>query len=135
MSRSSRSLRLSSSARERERLDVRARPAAVLPQAEQLPDLLDRKAEVARAPDELQSPDLALVVIAITRIAPGGGRDDADLLIMADHAFADAARRRDVADLHSRTPRRRSELPITVTELSDIAAPAMIGDSRIWNQG
>jgi hypothetical protein len=30
-----------------------------------------------------------------------------------------------------RTPRRRSALPITVTELRDIAAPAMIGDRRI----
>lgn len=38
-------------------------------------------------------------------------------------------------NLHSRAPRNRSELPMTVTELSDIAAPAMIGDSRIWNQG
>lgn len=35
----------------------------------------------------------------------------------------------------SRTARSRSELPITITELSDIAAPAMIGESKIWNQG
>ena len=39
------------------------------------------------------------------------------------------------ADFHSLTPRSRKELPITVTELSDIAAPAMIGDRRILNQG
>ncbi len=33
------------------------------------------------------------------------------------------------------TVRRRSEFPITVTELSAIAAPAMIGLSRMPNTG
>jgi hypothetical protein len=54
---------------------------------------------------------------------------------MTDHSRTDARLSRDLADLHSLTFPSRSELPITVTELSDIAAPAMMGDRRILNQG
>jgi hypothetical protein len=38
-------------------------------------------------------------------------------------------------NLHRRSPRSRSELPITATELNAIAAPAMIGDGRMPNVG
>src|SRR5687767_992993 len=94
---------------ERERLHIAAGAAAVVPQCKQLADFLDRKAEVARAPDEAQRMNVATVVVAIARIPPRGFRQQADLLIMADHSRADPARRGGVAYLHSRTPLSRSE--------------------------
>jgi hypothetical protein len=54
---------------------------------------------------------------------------------MSDHAFADPGGCRRFPDLHNFTAWSRSEFPITVTELNDIAAPAMIGDRRIPNHG
>ena len=57
-----------------------------------------------------------------------GGPIKAKRLIRND--FAQLA-----ADFQRRTPRSRSELPMTVTELSDMAAPAMIGESRMLNHG
>jgi hypothetical protein len=45
------------------------------------------------------------------------------------------ARGRRTGDFQSRARFSRSELPITLTELSAIAAPAMIGDKRIPSHG
>ena len=121
--------------REREGLHVHARPPAIVPQRYQLADLLDRKPEIARAPDEAQGMHVALVVVAVTRIPPRGrlGRQPADDPPLREDRPDPGGR--GFADLHSRALRSRSELPITATELKDIAAPAMIGLSRRPNHG
>src|SRR5690606_10919866 len=104
-------------------------------QRDELTDLLDRKPEVASSPDEPQGVNVARVVVAVTGIPTGSRRDEADLLVMPDHPLADPGSSRGFADLHSRTLRSRSELPMTATELKAIAAPAMIGLRRRPNQG
>ena len=62
-------------------------------------------------------------------------RDQADLLIMADHPLRDAARLRGRADIHSFTRLRRSALATTLTDDSAIAAAAIIGESRMPKTG
>ena len=119
----------------RQRLDVGAGPAAIIPQCEQPADLVYAEAKIARATDKPKGVKVPLVIIAIAGLAPPGGRDQANFLIVANHSLADAARLRDLANLHNRTPRSRSELPITETELIAIAAPAIIGLSSNPNQG
>ena len=121
--------------REREGLHVHARPPAIVPQRDELANFLDRKPEVAGASDKAKRVNIALVVVAVTGVAARGRRDEADLLVMPDHPLANAGRGRGFADLHSRTLRSRSELPITATELKAIAAPAMIGLRRRPNHG
>ena len=123
------------SAGESDGLYIGARPAPVVPQGEQLCDIVHAKTEIARPPDESQGMDVALVIIPVAGSFAGSRRHQPDFLIMADHALRHARSRSGFSDLHSRIPLRRSELPMTVTELSDMAAPAMIGESRILNQG
>jgi len=119
----------------RQRLDVGAGPAAVVPKRQQPADLVDSEPEIARPPDEAKGVEIALVIIPIARLSPFSGPNQANLLVVTNHSLADTARIRNLADLHSRTLRNRSELPMTETELNAIAAPAMIGLSRIPNQG
>ncbi len=121
--------------RERERLHIGTRSLTVMPEREQHPYFFERETKISSAADEPQRVDVALVIVAVAGIAPRRGRNEADLLIVSDHPLADARCGRGLTDLHRRTPRNRREFPITVTELSDIAAPAMIGESRIRNQG
>ena len=106
-----------------------------MPEREQLLDLLYAEPKIPRSPYELQRVDITLVIIPVARVPACRGCNQADLLVMADHSLAHARRCRNLADLHSRTPLKRSELPITVTELKAIAAPAMIGLSRMLNHG
>ena len=106
-----------------------------MPKLEELPNLLNREAEVPRPADEAERVDIPLVIVAVSGFPPGCARDEADFLIVADHPLGHAGRLCRFADLHSLTPLRRSELPITATELNAIAAPAMIGESKIPNEG
>ena len=46
--------------------------------------LLDRKAEVATAPDERQALDVAFAVHALATFLPGGSREEPDGLVVAD---------------------------------------------------
>ena len=73
------------------------------------------------------------VGIGVISIAPASDRrgDEADLLIVADHALRDAAAVRRCPDAHSFTPFSRSAFRTTVKDDSAIAAPASIGDSRM----
>ena len=75
--------------REREGLHVHARPPAIVPQRDELANFLDRKPEVAGAPDKAKGVNVALVVVAVSRDPTGSGRDEADLLVMPDHPLAD----------------------------------------------
>lgn len=93
-------------------------------------DLIDPKSYIARTADEAERKNVPLDIVAITRRATRLGRNEPNLLIMADHPLADGVGRRCFANFHSFTARRRSEFPITNTELSVMAALARIGLSR-----
>src|SRR3546814_1111461 len=89
---------------------VGALARAVRPQAEQRADVLDREAEIARVGDEAQAVDVGLRIVAIAAVAARRRRDQADLLVMADHPLRDRARLRGLADIHSRSEEHTSEL-------------------------
>ena len=108
---------------------------AVAPQPEEIANILDRKAEVARIGDEAQAVDIGIGLIAIAAVPARRRRDQADLLIMADHPLRDAARLRGRADIHSFTRLRRSALATMLTDDSAIAAAAIIGESRMPKTG
>lgn len=84
---------------------------------------------------ETQALDRARGIVPITVLASVGGRHQADSLIVADHPLRYARRFRDLSDVHSAILLRRSELPITLTEDSAIAAAAKIGESMSPNSG
>jgi len=79
--------------------------------------------------------EIARAIVAIARTPAWRRRDEADLLIMADHPLRDPALLRRLADVHSAFPLRRSALVTTLTEESAMAAAAMIGESRMPNSG
>src|SRR3546814_4370437 len=110
---------------------VGALARAVRPQAEQRADVLDREAEIARVGDEAQAVDVGLRIVAIAAVAARRRRDQADLLVMADHPLRDRARLRGLADIHSFTALSRNALSTTVNEDNAIAAPATIGERRM----
>jgi hypothetical protein len=56
----------------RERLDLPARPPAVLPQAEQFANLFDRESQVTRVADETEGAYFWLCVLTITRFCSRG---------------------------------------------------------------
>jgi hypothetical protein len=58
--------------RQRDPLYIGAAAARVGPQAEQGPDLLDRKTEIAGIGDEPQAMEVTLAIVAITRSRRGG---------------------------------------------------------------
>ena len=74
---------------ERECLDLAARPVTVLPERDELRDLGNGKAEIARASDEAQHVNLAVAIVTVAGITPCGLRNEADRLIVADHSLAD----------------------------------------------
>ena len=100
----------------REGLDLTTRPIAVLPQRNELADLRNWEAEIARASDETQHVHLAFV-------------------IMADHPLADARSFGSLSYIHVLSPqaavgrqrRSVSALAATLTLDSAIAAPAITG--------
>jgi hypothetical protein len=75
---------------EREGLDVSAGSGAVAPECQQGLHLFDRKAEVAGPADEAQGVDVVVGVGPVAGLGAVRGRDQLDLLVLADH------RRRDV---------------------------------------
>src|SRR5690606_8904767 len=107
----------------------------IAPQPEEISDLLDRKAEIAGICDEAQAEDIGIAIIAIAAVPARWCRDQADLLIMADHPLRDATRVRGRADIHSFTRLRRSALATTLTDDKAIAAAAIIGESRMPKNG
>jgi len=117
------------------RLHVVAGSASVLPQLQELPDFVDGEPKVTGTANERKRVDVPAIVVAVAGVPASCRGHEANLLVVPDHPFADAARGRCFANLHSRTPLRRSEFPMTLTELSAIAAPAMMGDRSMPNQG
>ncbi len=114
-----------------QRLDLRTGPIAIGPKPKQLSDFFDRKAEITGIGNKAKPMDVRIAVVAIATVPPRSGRDQADLLIMADHPLRDPARARRTAYVHNVTRLRRSALVTTLTEDSAIAAAAMIGESRM----
>src|SRR5690606_6473369 len=121
-------------------LDVGAVPRAIVPQAEQLADLRDRESEVACPPNEAQPMHIGLAVVGLARFPAAGGRDEAGLLVVADHLGGHARCPGCFPDVHGRSPcqagaaagaataagwkrRRRRALPTTNT-LDKAIAPA-----------
>jgi len=88
----------------RDRFHVGAGPAAVRPQPEQFADLLDRKAQVARAPDESQSMHVSIVIVAIPRLLAQRLGDEPGLLVIADHLGRDARQFSGAADVQRASP-------------------------------
>src|SRR5690606_8155098 len=84
-----------------EPLDVRAVARAIVPEAEQLRDLRDGEAEVAGAAHEAQAMHVGLAVVAIARRRSARGRDQARLLVVADHLGRNARRPGGFADVHA----------------------------------
>src|SRR3990167_311549 len=116
-------------------LDFGTGAAAILPEPQQLPYFLDTEAKVASPSDECERVNVCPIIVPVPGIPPRGSGDQTHLLVMPDHPLADAGRVRGFANLHRRALRKRSELPMTATELNAIAAPAMIGLSRRPNHG
>jgi|GEM_PF-4942258 len=120
---------------QRKRLYVCTRTVAVAPESKKLADILYRKAKVSRVGDESQPVHVGIRIIAIPAVTTSGRRDQADLLIMADHPLRDPARCRGSTDVHSFTRLRRRALVTTLADDSAIAAAAIIGDSRMPKNG
>ena len=57
-----------------------------------------KPASSRRLLDELQALDIVVVIEAVVAIAPGGRREEADLLVVADRPRRQAERRRDLLD-------------------------------------
>ena len=114
-----------------QRLDLRTGAITIGPKIEQFSDFLDRKAEIAGICNKTKPMDVGFAVVAIATIPPRRRRDEADLLIVADHPLRDPARARRAAYVHNVTRLRRSALVTTLTEDRAIAAAAMIGESRM----
>lgn len=72
-------------ARFRQRLDLRTGAITIGPKPKQLSDLFNRKAEIAGIGYEAKPMDLRIAVVAIATVPPRRRRDQAYLLIMADH--------------------------------------------------
>src|SRR5690606_34470411 len=120
---------------EGEHLHLGAGALAVAPQPEKIADILDWKAEIAGIGDEAQAMDISIAIITIAAVAARRRRDQADLLIMADHPLRDAACLRGRTDIHSFIRLRRSALVTTLTDDKAIAAAAIIGESRMPKNG
>src|SRR5690606_29015151 len=120
---------------ESQQFHIGAGPPPIVPKRYQLADVLYRKAQITCAADEAEGMDVPTVIVPIAGVTPGGRRHQPDLLVVPDHALADPGCGRGVADLHRRAVLRRSELPMTATELNAMAAPAIMGLSRMPNHG
>src|SRR5690625_2638730 len=58
---------------------------AVVPQVQQFPDFSNRKAQVAGLPDEVQTVNIVIGVHPVAGLIAPGRRNQARLLIVADH--------------------------------------------------
>lgn len=84
----------------RQRLHIGAAPAGVAPQIQKIRDLRYREAQIPRPGDEPEHVDVGISIVAIA----GGGapcrRDQADLLVIADHLRRYARAGRSISDVH-----------------------------------
>ncbi len=69
---------------QRHRFDVRAVPGPIAPKRKQVLDLLDREAEIAGAPHELQRVNVVVAVNPIAGRRPKRRADQPDLFVIAD---------------------------------------------------
>lgn len=74
----------------------------VLDQRGERSHLLDREAEVAAAAYEGEPPDVLLAVAPLAAIAPAGGRQEADLLVVPDRRRVRAGAPGQLSDLQMR---------------------------------
>ncbi len=89
---------------ERKRSDLRTRPGAITPQSQEFRDLIHGKSEIAGPTDETQSVNIGLGVVAVTAVPPRSRRDQADLLIVADHLGAHPRNPGGFSDIHVQGP-------------------------------
>ena len=85
-------------------LDVSTLARLVIPQPQQVRDLGHREAEVARTPDEMQPVNVVLGIGAVARIGAVSRRDQADLLVVADHFGRDLRGLGCFTDVHGVPP-------------------------------
>lgn len=98
--------------RQRDALHIRALPAAIPPELQQLLDLRHREAEIARPPHETQHVHIGRGVIAVTGCRPARLWNQAALLIVADHLGADARSARRLANVHAALLSRAADAPV-----------------------
>ena len=91
--------------------------------------------EASRISGKAQPVNVSIRVIAIAAISPRRRRDEANLFIVADHPLGHSANARCLTNLHILALLSRSALVTTLTDESDIAAAAIIGESRRPNAG
>ena len=109
--------------------------SGVVPQRQQLSDLIERKPEIARAADESQQMHVAFVVLPVARQRAVAVPDQADAFVVADHLGRYPAGAGDFADVHFVPPSGRQRLSskallTTLTLEKAIAAPAITGFNR-----
>src|SRR5688572_651728 len=122
-------------ARPRQRLYISARPAPVLPQGEQLGDLVDREAEVSGTADETQGVHVGVIIVVVPGVAPRGFGNESDGLVVADHPLGDSGPLRGLANVHrvvswlaeGRQRRNVRAFATTLTLENAMAAPATTG--------
>src|SRR5690606_18210323 len=128
--------------------DVGAFARAVLPQADQGLDAVQRKPQVARAFYEAQRLHVLVGVLPVARIAARGGIDQSDALVVADHLGGNPGCAGRLAYIHhvrsfsrrpslaprcagALNPRSRKALPSTNTLDRAIAPAANTGESSV----
>jgi len=122
----------------RQFLDHGATALLILPEPQQLSDLLDTEAQAACSLYKSQAMQLLLVIQAIASRAALGGAEKAYAFVMANHAWGQLAGFCCLADIHTRChgffsgAQRLSSnaLDTTLTLLNAIIAPASIGLSK-----
>lgn len=81
-----------------DRIDRIARPASIVRKIQQRADLIERKAEVARAADEAQPVEMLLAIGSVVPCSAAWFRDDADLFIEPDRLDLSTRIARQIAD-------------------------------------
>src|SRR5215213_3492492 len=85
---------------ERKPLHIGAGAGFVLPEIEQPPDAVDRKAEIAGTVNKAQHADIGLRIETVIAVAAAGPLDQTGGLIISDRLGRDARRLCRLADIH-----------------------------------
>src|SRR6185369_6303136 len=80
---------------------LRARPALVMPEGQQLLDIGDGESQAPRPVDEAEIGEIAAVVDAVIALAPLGLRDEPDALVIADRLRRHAGALGQGPDIHA----------------------------------
>jgi hypothetical protein len=108
---------------------VRIAAVAVAPQAQQIADLIEGEAQLARAADKPQPAHVICGIVPIAAFAPINAGDEINGFVVADHLGGDARRLCCVADVHQRSS-SSSEGVLTFLLWEGLASLSMITKQR-----